>query len=262
MDAHLRDRRALRRPLHERSEQRGVHRQLALQRRGDFVALGHDVVEQHVLRRRGLERLPKLHEVVGGADHRLVGEHVEPRVDRADDVLGLARVVAGDDHDVAGAVGEHPLEEVRAGVDPLHPVRGLLLARVEALDAREVLLEVVAPRRVHVHDAVDVRIHELLDERRVKVPGIEREQPETRRINACALLHDLLRGRGAGGGHDEERREGGARAATRAERGRHASGWRSWIGRAWSRRTARARAARASRWLPRRSRTARPSRPT
>ena len=93
---------------------------------------------------------------------------------------------------------QHPLEEVRAGIDFLLPVSGLVGAGVEALNAFEVILQVAAGGRIDVHDGADLRVHGLLNQARVEVAGIEGDQA------------DFVRGRGGGksGAHGEEAEAG------------------------------------------------------
>ena len=73
---------------------------------------------------------------------------------------------------------QHALEEIGAGIDLLLPVRGLVGAGVEALDAFEVLLQVRSGGRIDVHDRADLRIHELLDQARVEVAGVEGDEAD------------------------------------------------------------------------------------
>ena len=60
----------------------------------------------------------------------------------------LRALLPANDDDVAGLLLQHPFQEVGAGIDLFLPVRGLVSAGVEALDALEVLLQ-VRRRRAH-----------------------------------------------------------------------------------------------------------------
>ena len=178
VDAFHHDRGLLGGALLERAEKLGHAGQLALEDAGDLVALGHDVVEQDLVGGGAVEGLAEQFEVGRRDGHGLVGQHVEAGGDGAVDVFGLAGVVAGQHHDVAGLFLQHPFEEIRAGIDFLLPVRGLVSAGVEALDALEVLLQVRACRRIDVHDRADLRIHELLDQAGVEVAGVEGDEAD------------------------------------------------------------------------------------
>jgi hypothetical protein len=84
----------------------------------------------------------------------------------------------GEDDDVAGAIAEHPLEEVRRRVDVHFPRRRCLGPAVERGDPFEMLEQIGPERRIHVDTCGHARIHLLLDQRRVEMPGIERHQPK------------------------------------------------------------------------------------
>lgn len=83
---------------------------------------------------------------------------------------------------------KHALEEVRARVDFELPRRRLVRAPVEGGNAIEVLEEIGSERCVDVHARSDTRIHLLLNEPRVEMPGIERYEADVRH-RAAALLH-------------------------------------------------------------------------
>ena len=105
---------------------RAVAHELALQDRGDLVALGHHVVGHEALLLGGVEGGLELGPVRGVDDPRLVGEDVEPRFHRGQDAVDLAAVAPRDHHHVARALPEHPLHEVGAGVHLELPARGVL----------------------------------------------------------------------------------------------------------------------------------------
>ena len=75
-------------------------------------------------------------------------------------------------------LAQHAFEEVWAGIDLRFPVRGLVGAIVKSLDSLEVFLQVQAGRRIDVHDRVHLRIHELLDQPRMEVAGVEGEEAD------------------------------------------------------------------------------------
>jgi hypothetical protein len=102
------------------------------------------------------------------------------------------------------------------------PRRRRVLPRVERGDAAEVLEQVGADRRVDV-DARrdDARIHLLLDQAGVKVPGVERHEAHGHR-------RGLLSGRAACG--DERHGQHRQRQRERTQRGHHRDLLSSWPG--------------------------------
>ena len=162
--------------LQQLPEHGGNPRERLLQHRGDLVPLGHDVPEQHATGPGVGERLLQRFEARGVDGHRLVGEHVHAGVHRAGHEFGLAPVVAGDDDDVAGPLGAEPVQEIGAGVD-LHSPRGRGFgARVVACHLLQVVGEVGTFLGIDVHRGVDVRIHRLLQQRRMEMAGSEHDQ--------------------------------------------------------------------------------------
>ena len=161
---------------------------------GDLVTLGHDVVKQDLIGGSAAEGLAEQLEIGRGNGHRLVRQHVEAGDDGTADVFGLARVVAGQHHDVPRPLSQHPFEEIRSGINLLLPARGLISATVETFDQVEMLLQVRPSGRIDVHHRADLRIHELLDQARMEVSGVEGDEA------------DVICGGGDGGGeaHDEE----------------------------------------------------------
>ena len=93
-----------------------MRRELPLQHGRDLVPLGHDVVEQDAPLLRDARTPCPARRSRPGRSPSACRRACEARLDRAREVLGLAQVVAGDDDHVAAAVGDEPLEEVRAGV--------------------------------------------------------------------------------------------------------------------------------------------------
>jgi hypothetical protein len=138
------------------------------------MTLGHDVVEQRAAFLRECERLLQLRQVGWRDDHGLVGQHIQPGLDGAQDVLSLVRVVARENDDVAALLLQHAFEIVRPRVELGAPVRRLVLALVEALDALQMFEHVITARCVDMHQRVDAFVHELLHQRGVEVARIER----------------------------------------------------------------------------------------
>ena len=163
-------------PRHDLAERRAIVDERALQHRRHFEALGHDVVGDE-LPRVGLgQRGVDLRQVGGLEDPRLVGEDVEPALDRRQDAIHLHGVPAREHDDVARTLLEHALEVVGARVHLEVPRGRALGAPVESGDAVEVLEEVPAERRVDVDARRHARVHLFLDERGVKVSRVERHQ--------------------------------------------------------------------------------------
>ncbi len=161
----------------DRARHLRVARELPLQDRRDLRALGHHVVGDEPFLLGERHHLLELRKVPRGDQPRLVGEHVQARLDRGEDAVDLAAVAPRDDHDVARLVAQHALEVVRAGVDLEPPARRPLGALVERGDAAEVQQQIGPDRGEDVHGRIDARVHLLLDERGVEVPGVERHQP-------------------------------------------------------------------------------------
>ncbi len=160
-------------PWQQVAEHRSNRRELPLQYRRDFVALGHDVVEQGPLLPREGERQAQCFESGCVDGHRLVGERVETRRDRARQVFGLALVVPGDDDHIAAPVGHESLQEVRTGVRHDAPAGRVLRPRVVAFDLAQVVVEVGPCRRIDVDGTVDVGVHVLLHERRMEMARVQ-----------------------------------------------------------------------------------------
>jgi len=128
----------------------GEAREFALQQGGDLVALCHDVVENHAFFAGRIERLLEQLEIFRRDGHRFVGQHVVAGLDTFQNVFGLARVVAGENHNVAGLVLQHFFEEVRPCVDHALPRGRLFGARVETVDPVHVHFQIGTFRRVNV----------------------------------------------------------------------------------------------------------------
>ena len=188
VDAHHFHRRLRRCALFQSAEDVAHPGQLPLENGRDLAALGHDVVQQDLAVGGRLKGLPQPVKVHGIDGHGLVGQDIETGGDGAVDVLRLAGVVAGNDHHVAGLVGHHAFEEVLARIDFLLPMRGLVGAGVEALDALEVVLKVRTFQARDPHQRADLGIHELLHQAGVEVPGVQGDQ-----------AHGWVGGKGSGG---------------------------------------------------------------
>jgi hypothetical protein len=159
--------------LHDSAERRRMIHERALQDRRDLEALGHDVVGDEMLSiGLGEDRL-HFREILGLQDPRLVAEHVQSGSNRRDHAIDLAAVAAGEHDDVAWTLPEHPLEKIGACVDLRLPGRRPLRAVVESCDAFQMLEQIEPERREDVHARRHARIHLPLNERCVKVPGIE-----------------------------------------------------------------------------------------
>ena len=165
---------------HDLAERRAIVDQRALEHGRDLEALGHDVVGDELLRVGFGQRRLDLRQVGRFQNPRLVGQDVEAGLDRRQDAIDLHRVPAREDDDVAGTLLEHALEVVGARVHLDVPRRRALGAAVEPGDAVEVLEEIPAERRVDVHARRHAGIHLFLDERRVKMPGVEGHQAHIR----------------------------------------------------------------------------------
>ena len=207
------------------AEHRRKARERLLQHRGDLVPLGHDVVEEHALFRRGGKRVAQRFEARGVDRHRLVGQHVHAGFHCARDVLGLAPVVAGDHDDVTGAFRAEAVEEVGAGMDDGSPRGRVFPPRVVAVDLLQVIGEVGTVFGIDVHGRVDAGIHRLLQERGVEMTGVEDNQPSwigppgdllpSGAANAVSVGAIIPRCRSRGGTRASSRRQAPVRGAVR-----------------------------------------------
>ncbi len=162
----------------EFAEDLRVEHELLLQDAQPVETLGHDVVEQQPFALGVVEGPLQLGESRRIDAHRLVGEDVQARIDRGGDILGLAAVVARQNHDAARFVGLHPFEVVGSDIDLLLPTGRLIRAAVEAFDPSEVLLHFRPVGGIDVDHRVDLLVHRLLDESGVVMPRIENDQPD------------------------------------------------------------------------------------
>ena len=94
-----------------------------MQHRGDLVALGHDVVEQHAILLGERKRLAQGFEARRVDRHRLVCQHVHAGSNGAGQILGLVPVVAGNDGDIARPVRREAVQEIRTRIDLRSPGR-------------------------------------------------------------------------------------------------------------------------------------------
>ena len=156
---------------------RVVH-QLALQLGGHLEALGHDVERDEPFLLGGGQGALELRQVVFLEDPRLVDERMQIGVERGLHAIDLPPVASRDHHGVPGMLLEHPLQEIRAGVDLELPRRRVARAPVEPRHPRQMVHEVGAQRRVHVHLCGNARVHLLLDEGGVEVAGVQRDESD------------------------------------------------------------------------------------
>ena len=171
----------------ELAEDRRDARELALQDRRDLVALGHDVVQEHVLRARERKRRSSAANPAASIAIGLSASVWMPASTARVMYSVLRRLLPAITTMSPPLVGDEALEEVGA-LDHAHaPAGGIVGARVERLDPAQVVVEVRARRRVHAHDRVDVRVHLLLHERRMEVAGIEHGE-----LHGCALREELV----------------------------------------------------------------------
>ncbi len=179
--------------LHLLAERRRVVHQRALQDRRDLEALGHDVVGDELFRVRLRQCRVELRQVSRLQDPGLVGQHIQAALHRGEDAVHLDAVAAREHDDVAGTILQHALEVVVAGVDLELPRGRPFGAPVEARDPIQVLEQVRAERREDMDALRDARIHLLLHQPGVEVPGIDGHQPDVTRLKC---VH-----RSPGGGH-------------------------------------------------------------
>ena len=166
------------RALDELAEGGSVVDELPLQLARHLVPLGHDVEGDQLLLVGGGQRLLQLGKVGRLQDPGLVHERVEAGVEGGLHAVDLAAVAPGEHDRVAGPLAEHARHEVRRGVHLHLPARGVVRALVEARHPRQVIDEVGPERRVDVHGRRDPRVHLLLDERGVEVPGVEGDEAD------------------------------------------------------------------------------------
>jgi hypothetical protein len=155
MDAARAHRRFPRAAGFEGAEHVAVVDELALQLAGHLVALGHDVVGREVVAPGQRQRFFELPQIGRGDDPRLIGEHVQARLQGGQDAIDLAAIAAGKHHDVAGAIAQQLRHGVAAGVDVERPTGRIEGARVEQRDAVEIVQQVRSQRRIDG----DARIH-------------------------------------------------------------------------------------------------------
>ena len=167
------------------AKHRRVVHERALQHRGDLEALGHDVVGDHAFAIGLGEHGVKRRQVGLGQDPRFVGEHVQAGADRPRDAIELRPVASGEDHGIARPLAQHPLEEVRAGVELHLPRGGLLGPLVVRGNAFQMLVEVPALRRIDVHARGHAGIHLFLNQRGMEMTGIQGHQSDLRHLEPC-----------------------------------------------------------------------------
>ena len=125
-------------PQFQVAEHLGVLDQFALQLRGHFVALGHDVQGHQAFRIGQIEGGLQLWQV-GRFDHPgLVGQDVQSGVEACEDGIDFRTVAAGEDDYVAGPFRDEASKGVSAGMDFHLPGGWPLRAGVERGDSAEV----------------------------------------------------------------------------------------------------------------------------
>ena len=174
-------------PLHDLAKRPAVVHECPLNDRRDLEPLGHDVVRDQApgigLRQCRLH----LRQIVRLQNPRLVGQHAETGVDRPGDLIDLQAVAPREDHHVARVLVQHAIDEVRAGVHFELPRGRALLARVERRNPVQVSDEIGSERSEHVDASRNVRIHLLLNERRMEMTRGERHEPYSRHGAATFL---------------------------------------------------------------------------
>src|SRR5207244_838116 len=130
------------------AKRRGIVDQLSLKERGDLVTLGHDVVCDDASLVGRVERCFKLRKIGLSNNPRLIGKYVQPGLNARIDSLNLAPIAAGNDDYIAGALLQHPLEEIRPGMNCQRPVGGILFTEIELRDSLQMLDQVGAERRI------------------------------------------------------------------------------------------------------------------
>src|SRR5437773_5093010 len=200
------DRGFLRSPSHDFPERCRIVDELALETVRRLETLRHDV-KRDDSSGIGLGQCRLQHrQIVRRQDPGLVSEHVKAGPHRREDPGDLPAIASGEDDDVARALAEHALEEVRARVDFHRPHRRLLGACVEGDDAVEVFRQVGPEGGIDVDALRHARVHFFLYERRVEMAGVDRHETYVRH-RAFALLH-ADRESAEKGGHERRAQSG------------------------------------------------------
>ena len=121
VNAFLGDRRIIGRAGVDLAEELRLMGEEALELGGDLEALGHDVIDHEIFLSSHGEGLAQQLEISRRDGHRLVGQNVQSRFHRLEDIAGLGAVVARDHHHVTGFFRDHALEEIRAAIDDGFP---------------------------------------------------------------------------------------------------------------------------------------------
>ena len=171
------------------AEDIGIVNQFALEYRSDLKAFRHDVVGDYAFLLRAVEEVPQFRHGGGVDDPGLVGENVEAGIDRGLEAVDLRAVAAGHHHYVAWTFPQHAREEIGAGVKLDFPGGWAFFARVEERDAVEVVEHVGTERRVDGDVFRDIRVHFLLHQRGVEMPGVQHHQLHLKNAGDCRFQH-------------------------------------------------------------------------
>ena len=107
--------------------------------------------------------------MIAGLSARTCRPGLDRRLDQAD----LVAVAAGQDADAAGFLVAQPVEVVGAGMDGEGPGGRIIRPRVEPRDTGQIVDEIETDRGVDMHLGQEARVHLLLHERGVEMPGVD-----------------------------------------------------------------------------------------
>ncbi len=164
------------RPGERLAEEKRVIHEGALQHHGDFEPLGHGVEEEHAFFRRGAQGEFERGKILRLDDPGFVCQDVQSVAGARKDAVDLAAIPTGHHHELSGALAEHALQKIGAGIHAHPPVGGILAAQIELRDAVEMGAEVSAERRVNKYFLGNTGQTFALEKRGVKVAGIKRDQ--------------------------------------------------------------------------------------
>ena len=144
------------------------------------MPLGHDIENNQLLLLGSAQNLFEFGQVLWHDDPRLVGQDMQPGMNRRLDRVDLAPVAAGKHHNIAGPFLQHPIQGFWPGMDFQLPSGGPFDSGVEAGNALEVGQQVGAKRGVNVHNRIDSVVHFFLDKGGMKMARIEGHQANDR----------------------------------------------------------------------------------
>ncbi len=124
----------------------------------------------------GGETLPHVLEVARLHEPGLVGQHVKAGVVEPPDRTRLAAVPPGQHHHVAAPLSHETRERLAGREHGWPPARGLFGSPIEPLHQRKEIAKLDTIRRVDEDLVPDSGMRDAQGQRRVKVPGIEKEQ--------------------------------------------------------------------------------------